>query len=212
MPPLLPIWLDALLWPYLPARLFAEAAIEQLLTHLAHPLRGMAMNRLRDWYEAEDAAQETGMVLCRRAQAGGPNSFPCDRAFRGFVWTIHKRQILQLLDRRARRPVSLDPIDSDLSRYFDPTPPPDSICEMADACRVVREAMTTLDEKYRQVLVLIYQDRRNSPQTAALMGSNKSTVRTWRCVALQLLAAEVARCAPQMTDLLRALASGADPE
>jgi RNA polymerase sigma-70 factor (ECF subfamily) len=160
----------------------AEWALSCLYREIHPPLLGWL--RARDSMEAEDLASETWMAVTR-----GLHRFQGDEAgFRGWVFTIARRRIVDLRRHQARRPVTT-PLDDHEPR---------ATAEPADG-EVIRSAATTealsriatLPEPQAEIVLLRVVAGLTADQVGKVVGKRPGTVRVLQHRALRRLAAQL---------------------
>lgn len=161
---------------YLIARCKAgdEAAFEALV-HL-HEKRVYTLCRrmCRNEDDALEAAQDTFLAVWR-----GIGSFRADAAFSTWLYRLASNACLDILRREKKHggDISLDDAEARLDPQ-DPAPPPEESVLRAEARRIVREALYTLPDDHRAILLLREAEQLSYAEIAEITGLELGTVKS----------------------------------
>lgn len=146
-----------------------EEAFGQLYARHSRPLYGFALHMGGSAPLAEEALQEVFMVLIRQ-----PDKFDADRGtLRSFLYGVTRNVVRRLLERANRLetgPLELEPVDE--------TPTPLAALAQDEHVSAIREAIGTLPERYREVVVLCDLQERSYQQAARTIGCSEGTIRS----------------------------------
>ena len=151
-----------------------DAALGELQRRYGTPLYGLGMRLLGDHGMAEELVQDTFVRLWRSADRFDPGQ----SSVRTFVYTLARRAAIDLRRRAASRPLETG-ADGDAAG-FEPESADlgdDAFHEAALAAEV-RDAMTSLSPKHRQVLELHYDHDLTQRQIAERLECPLGTVKT----------------------------------
>ncbi len=140
-----------------------ETSFEQLYTHLADRVFSFVSARTSTRTEALDVTQDTFVELYK-ALSGF--RYERDAAFYSFVFTIARRQLAQHYDKRAKHQVT------ELVEEVTP-----SETASAELTSEVQQALETLDDRSREIVVLHHFSRYTFAEIAALINMTESAVR-----------------------------------
>jgi RNA polymerase sigma factor (sigma-70 family) len=151
-------------------------AFEELVARYHRPLYHFAYRLLGRAEDAEDATQDT-LVLVYRALP----TARLDTPLRPWIYRIARNRCLDLLKRR--RPLAfadLGPVDDDTPQLeaADTSPLPDELAERADLQRLLGEAIGALAPAYREVVALRYTTDLQLNEIADVLGLPENTVKT----------------------------------
>jgi RNA polymerase sigma-70 factor (ECF subfamily) len=130
-----------------------------------------------DLARAEDIVQETFIRACRHPQALAP-----DRGSpRPWLFTVARHVAVDAHRARAARPTEVG--DAPLALL----PVPDDDIDRALDTWLVAEALHSLSDKHREVLLLTFYRQRSVAEAAALLGVPEGTVKSRAYYALRAL-------------------------
>ena len=166
---------------------WVEPEIETLL-RVARTLTG-------SWSDAEDVVQET-LIRAYRAIEGFDGRHP-----RAWLFTILRRTHLNSI--RRQRPVYVE--DDELSAHrpafgADRSPSPEQLVDDQQLDADIHEALMSLDERFRRVVLLVDVDRLTYAETAELLGVPVGTVMSRLSRARSRLRAHLPHRRPQSND------------
>jgi RNA polymerase sigma-70 factor (ECF subfamily) len=158
-------------------------------------LYGLFMSRWPNRSLAEELVSKTVFDAVRGLKTfdgskGGPEQW---------LFAIARNNIRLEIRRRAARPG----IDGDLASYLeviDDEPLPDEILERKSTAEAVRQALSKLNEKERDVLMSKYVENLSAGQIAAGMNLTEKAVHSLLYRARQSLRDELKRTAPLYTE------------
>jgi RNA polymerase sigma-70 factor, ECF subfamily len=145
-----------------------HAAFEELYRRYARPVYGLALRRLRDRGQAEDAVQETFTSIWRSASSYRPERGP------GAPWlyTVARNAIVDRFRGHARGAVALVPDNPGTESG------PEERVETGWVAWQVHRAFGELPESERAVLELAYWGDLSQSQIAEFLGIPLGTVKT----------------------------------
>jgi RNA polymerase sigma-70 factor, ECF subfamily len=156
--------------------------------HLAYSMMGNET-------QAEDLAQD----ILLRVWKGLP-AYHGGASLSTWIYTIARNTCLTELTRRARHPtVSID--EPDFAAAMDRVPALQSSDPESGLELDVRQMLSQLPEKYRQVIMLFYLEQKSYEMVADLLGMPLGTVKTFLYRAKKELLKINARRAPAPTSL-----------
>ena len=130
------------------ARAGSGAAFDELVDRYWTGARALAYQRTRNWSDAEDAAQEAFVLAFRKLHL-----LRDPERFGGWLFTIVARSCVEVARRKARRPALLEDAEVVLS---DAGEPEMKQVDQETVRTEINEAIGTLPERYRAVVVLRY--------------------------------------------------------
>jgi RNA polymerase sigma-70 factor (ECF subfamily) len=130
-----------------------------------------------DQSRAEDIVQETFIKACRHPEALDPRR----GSPRPWLFTVARHVAVDAHRARAARPPEVG--DAPLALLA----APDDDIERALDAWLVAEALQSLNEKHREVLLLTYYRQRSVSETAAVLGVPEGTVKSRAYYALRAL-------------------------
>lgn len=161
-----------------------SAAFEHLYDRHAPAVLGIVARIVGDRAEAEEILQETFWRVWNQAA-----TFDVEKGqFRAWLFSIARRQALDLLRRRNVRPQAAR--DENEERQFEQAAAPDNVGEAAEqaiATEQMRGAMTHLPQEQLQVLELAYFGGLTRQEIARTTGLPLGTVHTRARLGLQHL-------------------------
>jgi RNA polymerase sigma-70 factor (ECF subfamily) len=169
------------------ARVVADdsAAFERLYDRYAPVVLGLVVRIVQDQAEGEEVLQETFWRVWTQA-----NTFdPAKGLFKGWLFSIARRQALDLLRRRSVRPQAAR--DEAEERRFEQAPSPEAgvpeAAEGAIAAEQLHDALGRLSAEQYRVLDLAYFKGLTRQEIARLTGLPLGTVHTRARLGLQNL-------------------------
>lgn len=148
-------------------------AFERLVERYSVKVFHLAYSMIGNQTQAEDLAQEVLLRIWK-----GLPGYHGGASLSTWIYTITRNTCLTELKRRAQRPtVSLD--EPDLAGVMDRVPALQSSDPEAGLETDVRQMLSQLPEKYRQVITLFYLEQKSYEAVAALMGVPLGTVKTF---------------------------------
>jgi RNA polymerase sigma-70 factor (ECF subfamily) len=168
------------------------APFDLLVTRWQDRVLAYAWRMLGDRHAAEDAAQQAFINILQQA-----GHFAGRARFATYLYrTTHNLCLNQRRWRRRHPAASLDgaviltpqgqlPLSDALS---EDAPGPAAAADLAERAARVREAVTSLPAKYRQVVILRIDDRMPFARIAEIAGVNENTVKSRFRYALEQLA------------------------
>ncbi|HET8616265.1 MAG TPA: sigma-70 family RNA polymerase sigma factor [Actinomycetales bacterium] len=130
-----------------------------------------------DWARAEDIVQETFARACRHPEALDPGR----GSPRPWLFTVARHVAVDAHRARAARPTEVG--DAPLALL----PVPDDDIDRALDSWLVAEALQSLSEKHREVLLLTFYRQRSVSEAAATLGVPEGTVKSRAYYALRAL-------------------------
>lgn len=162
-----------------------SAAFEHLYDRYAPIALGIIVRIVQDRAEGEEVLQESFWRVWNQAATFDPEKGP----FRAWLFSIARRQALDLLRRRNVRPQAAR--DEAEERRFEQAPAPDAAvpeaAERAIVAQQVRGALTSLSNEQFQVLELAYFRGLTRQEIAQTTGLPLGTVHTRARLGLQKL-------------------------
>jgi len=159
-------------------------AFEYLYDRYAPITLGIIVKIVQDRAEGEEALQESFWRVWNQAATFDPTKGP----FRAWLFSIARRQALDLLRRRNVRPQAAR--DENEERRFEQAPAPDDVgqaAELAIAAEQMRGALNRLSGEQLQVLELAYFKGLTRQEIARTTGLPLGTVHTRARLGLQNL-------------------------
>ena len=169
------------------ARVIARdsAAFEHLYDRFAPIVLGIVVRIVQDQAEGEEVLQESFWRVWTQAATFDPNKGP----FRAWLFSIARRQALDLLRRRSARPQA--PRDESEERRFEQAAAPEAgvpeAAERAIVAEQLRGALERLSGEQYQVLDLAYFKGLTRQEIAQTTGLPLGTVHTRARLGLQKL-------------------------
>jgi RNA polymerase sigma-70 factor (ECF subfamily) len=170
-----------------------EAAFEALVTRYQHRIYAFCLRMLGDAAEAEDVAQEVFLTFFRRAA-----DFRGESALSTWLFCIARNQTLnriKYLDRRGRgrrRPLESEQEGVE-GGLVSEAPDPEQRLDGEQTARMVQEAIGTLGEEQRVVVVLRDLEDLSYEEIATVTGLPVGTVKSRIHRARATLAARLSR-------------------
>lgn len=147
-------------------------AFDTLVTEYRQRVVNLSFAMLSDYEEACDAAQETFVKVYRNI-----SGFRGDSSLSTWIYRIAKNVCNDFLRKRKERTVSIDDEEAktDLS---DESYSPEKSAEKKELSRLVRDAISRLDENSREVLVLYEFEHMSYDEIAELLKLPPGTVKS----------------------------------
>ena len=160
-------------------------AFTQLVSRWRTPIERLCTRMLGDSHRGEDLAQETfSKIYTRRKDYRGVAKFST------FLWRVAVNSCYDELRRLKRRPESpLDGGDDDFvhDRFQSDEPTPDEAVQNDEQAANVRNALQTLPELYRSVLILRHYENLKFREIASVLEIPEGTVKSRMAEGLDLL-------------------------
>ena len=139
---------------------------------------GMAYNILSDYQDAEDAAQDTFVKAYKSI-----SSFKGQSAFTTWLYVICKNSCNDILRKRQKHSqvMSIDSDDSDdspIREIKSDKPTPEEQAELNETQKIVREAINSLKNEYKEVLVLSDMQQLSYDEVSAILKIPVGTVKS----------------------------------
>lgn len=163
-----------------------RAAFAVLYRRYLDRVYGFAYHQLGDHHDAEDATERTFLEAMRaigRYRDEGPG-------FRAWLFRIAHNTVRNV--HRSRRRRRTLPIDDAFERA-DPAPDPAGVAVRAEELRRIRDALETLPEDRRHVILLRFGQGLSSREIGAILTRSEGAVRVLLHRALRELARHLAR-------------------
>ncbi|MGB3302899.1 MAG: sigma-70 family RNA polymerase sigma factor [Gordonia sp. (in: high G+C Gram-positive bacteria)] len=149
-------------------------ALNSVLESVREPVLRYCRGRIgvgeRHLFSADDVAQEVLMAVMTAL----PRYEDQGRPFMAFVYGIASHKVADAMRSAAR--VKADPVD-EVPDYVDFANGPEQSALESDASRQMRELLTILPEKQREILVLRLVVGLSAEETAEMVGSSPGAVR-----------------------------------
>jgi len=145
-----------------------HAAFEILYRRYVRPVFGLALRRLHDREQAEDAVQEAFAAVWRSASTYKPER----GAAGGWLYTVARNAIVDRLRRSG--PMS----DAELPELVSAEPGPAERAEESDVSWRVHRALEELQPREREVIELAYWSGMSQSEVADFLGLPLGTVKT----------------------------------
>lgn len=156
--------------------------LERLIDRYGGPLFGYGKRRLKDTGMAEELVQDTFVRIWRGASRFDPSR----GSARTWIYAIAHNSAIDLQRRRSSRPLDLPDHDSD---SFGSEQPHESLVERLE----VRDALGSLGEKHREVLLLSYDGGLTQSEIAERLSIPIGTVKTRTYHGLRAMREELQR-------------------
>lgn len=163
-------------------------AFDVLIERYGRSLLGMIRTIIRDEATAEDLWQETFLRAIRNIDNYNPQTSEKGTGFRSWLYRIATNLSLDELRRRKRwRTLSWASTVNDLrkqndaaetSEPVDPLPGPDEILDEKYQIQNLREAMTSIPNRYRVILILRDYQELSYQEISDVLGIRVGTVRS----------------------------------
>jgi len=148
------------------AALGDRAAFEQIYNLLVDDLFSYVRGQCRNETVAEDLVANVFLKAWRSASGYRPRS----NTFRRWIFTIARNEVRDYW-RASRR--TLPMVEFDISDDQQPAPEADQV----ETRRLVQQALATLTEEQRQVVVLRYFSNKSHEEIATILGKREGAVR-----------------------------------
>ena len=155
-----------------------RAAFEQLYERYVRSIYGLALRRLRDRSDAEDAVQEVFTAVWRSAASYRPERGPAG----GWLYTVARNAIVDRLRRNG--PAT----ESELPELVSGERGPEESAEESYTSWRVHRALEELQPREREVIELAYWSELSQSEVAEYLGLPLGTVKTRTRSALARLA------------------------
>jgi RNA polymerase sigma-70 factor, ECF subfamily len=155
-----------------------RAAFELLYDRYVRSIYGLALRRLRDRTDAEDAVQEVFTAVWRSAASYRPERGPAG----GWLWTVARNAIVDRLRRSGPA------MESELPELVSAEHSPDERAEASYTSWRVHRALEDLQPHEREVIELAYWSELSQSEVATYLGLPLGTVKTRTRSALARLA------------------------
>jgi RNA polymerase sigma-70 factor (ECF subfamily) len=150
-----------------------RAAFELLAERYSVKVFHLAYSMIGNETQAEDVAQEVLLRIWK-----GLPGYHGDASLSTWIYTIARNTCLTELKRRAQHPtVSMD--EPGFAAAIDSVPALQSSDPESGLGMDVRQMLSQLPEKYRQVITLFYLEQKSYEMVAALLGVPLGTVKTF---------------------------------
>lgn len=161
-------------------------AFAQLVERWEGPICRLCMRMTGDVHRGEDLKQETFSRLFAKRK-----DYQATGRFSTYLWRIALNLCYDELRRTERRKEVLPEADEDSQHNLDnvaaDSPPPNSRVANLEECELVRQALMTLPEIYRSVLVLRHYEDMKLSKIAEVLEIPEGTVNSRMAVALARL-------------------------
>ena len=148
-------------------------AFERLVERYSVKIFHLAFSMIGNETQAEDLAQEVLLRIWK-----GLPGYHGGASLSTWIYTITRNTCLTELKRRAQHPtISLD--QPDVAGAMDRVPAMQSSDPESGLATDVRQMLSQLPEKFRQVITLFYLEQKSYEQVAALLGMPLGTVKTF---------------------------------
>lgn len=167
-----------------------EAAFHELVSRYRHRIHGICFRYFGDHADAEEATQETFVLLVRRA-----GQFRGDSKLSTWIYRIAVNACHDLARRDARRPrTPVADVAAVAGAVPDPSGSPPELAAADELAHRLQEALGRLDEVSRACVILGPVEGRPYAEVAAILdmpvGTVKSRVHRARARLAELLAAD----------------------
>lgn len=151
-----------------------EAAFEDLIRLHEKKVYALCRRMCRGEDDALEAAQDTFLAVWR-----GIGSFREDAAFSTWLYRLATNACLDLLRREKRHGADLS-LDDEEARIdpTDPSPTPEEAAERGETQRMVREALLSLPDDYREILLLRETEQLSYAEISEIAGLELGTVKS----------------------------------
>lgn len=150
-----------------------QAALEQLYDRYASLVYRLALRILGNSQEAEDLTQEVFLYLWR-----GSSYQPKRGSLSSFLTTLTRSRAIDRLRSRSSNLSFLQRWSQAMSNQL-PPPTPFESASLQQRSDYVREALSRLPDKQRQVLELAYYDGMSQSEIATKLNTPLGTVKSW---------------------------------
>jgi RNA polymerase sigma-70 factor (ECF subfamily) len=130
-----------------------------------------------DWQQAQDVTQEAMVAAWRHSE----RLLAEPAAVRPWLFTVVRNLVIDRVRRQRRRPAEVGP--AALEGIAEPHDPIDKLL----TAHVVRDALATLSQDHREVLMLLYYQGRSVAEAAQELGIPAGTVKSRSYYALRAL-------------------------
>lgn len=140
-------------------------AVRELVQRFERPVYGLCLRMLRHRQDAEDAAQESLVRMCRHL-----GSWDGSRSLLPWVLAISANRCRTALEKRSRVPPS-GISAAEPAEHADP--------ESRDIGEELERALALLREEYRLCFILFYQQELSIIEVSEILAVPEGTVKTW---------------------------------
>ncbi len=163
--------------------------VAELYEKYAKKMKAIALDILKNDYDAEDCVHETVIAIVKRLDSF--KGIEDENHLKWLICLVCKNTALNMLKKSRKRQskeVSLDalPFGSSTEDLADDSPSPEEMAVGEDSVRHMIEMINRLDEKYREVILLKYSGL-DSKSIAELLFISQDTVRQRLFRARQML-------------------------
>jgi RNA polymerase sigma-70 factor, ECF subfamily len=152
-----------------------RAALEALLAHSAPQLLRYAQRMCRDRADAEDVLQDALLSATREIGA-----FRGESSFSSWLYALARSACSRRRRRMLDRPGMAVPLEegSESRVFASHDPGPETLVTQRETARLLDEALATLDEAAREVLVLRDVEGLTAPEVAHVLGISVEAVKS----------------------------------
>lgn len=144
-----------------------EKSLEVLILAYLKPIYSFAYRYVGNGQDAEDITQEVFVKVWRHLKR-----FDQSKSFKTWVFAIAKNTAIDFLKKKKAIPFS------EFETLVDPTPLPDKIFEQITIKEMLKTTIEKLLPKYRQVLVLRYNDNFTFREISESTGRPLNTIKS----------------------------------
>lgn len=153
-----------------------ERALDELLRRYEQVIYRFGLRMCRDSDDAEEVLQDTLL-----AAAQGVQEFRGTSSLSTWLYTIARSFCIKRRRRSKFAPAEEEPLDAIAGgpgAAADPRPLPDALLESRRIEQALEEAITDLDPKYREVLILRDMEGLTAPEVAEVMGIGVGAIKS----------------------------------
>lgn len=152
-----------------------RAALEALLAHAAPQIFRYARRMCRDRADAEDVLQDTLLNATREIA-----SFRGESSFSSWLYALARSACSRRRRRMLDRPGMAVPLEegSESRVFASHEPGPETLVTQRETARLLDEALASLDEGAREVLVLRDVEGLTAPEVAHVLGISAEAVKS----------------------------------
>lgn len=159
------------------------AAFDILVERHYRSLYSLAYRMLGNSDDASDAVQEAFVKAFRALR-----EFHCDKPLRPWLYKICANVAIDIGRARNKTPENIDDHEYSLR---DTSPQPEEMAITGERDQAVHRAVSTLPEKYRQIVILRHFHHMDVEEIAELMDAPEGTVKSWLFRARAMLRREL---------------------
>lgn len=150
-----------------------QEAIAQLVTRYAGHIYNFIRQSVRDLNRAEDLTQEVFIKVWKSIA-----KFDAQKSFKVWIFKIARNTIIDFL--RKKRDINFSEMgdDQDVFEIPDSSPLPSEIFELKKTREAVENLLGELPEKYREVILLYYQNGLNFREISEISGEPIDTIKS----------------------------------